>query len=397
MSVKSKDQLEKRVDALEAKPSGGGVGEAVGKYSEIFNVYKTEQKSALSVTRNQIDDGTINNYYGCNKADGSGITLYHDRSSRGGGEGVKVSNSQYVDAYGENIDVEGRSSVVRGDNIVFKGFGPGTIVGSIIAGETIWNFENYGDTGTGTCENSAILAYVTSILGNMYRSIVTGYNHTVTNIRGTAIFGEGHTVQNAIDCIISGDRANVNDTTLRLVIGNNGSNVLTVDDTGNVNAHAYNTASADYADLFEWLDGNPDNEDRRGMLVSFARDKIIPAHGNDIDGVISNSPSVCGNDYQYWHGKYETDVYGRPLKDEAGKLIISEKYDRKKRYVPRSERPEWAPVGMCGRLVVNDDGSCLPGSYVSARYGIGTKCFSPTRIKMLKRIDEKHIEVVVRG
>ena len=148
---------------------------------------------------------------------------------------------------------------------------------------------------------------------------------------------------------------------------------------------------------FEWLDGNLDNEDRCGMLVELSGDKIALAHGDEIFGIVSANPSVCGNAYEtHWHGKYERDIYGRIMKDEAGKPIISEKYDKRKKYIPRSERKEWAAVGMTGRLVINDDGSCKVGGYVSARRGVGTSCYKNTGVKVLRRLDDKHVEVVIK-
>ncbi len=32
---------------------------------------------------------------------------------------------------------------------------------------------------------------------------------------------------------------------------------------------AFNTSGADYAEYFEWLDGNPEAEDRRGYFCSY--------------------------------------------------------------------------------------------------------------------------------
>ena len=37
---------------------------------------------------------------------------------------------------------------------------------------------------------------------------------------------------------------------------------------------AYQSSGADYAEYFEWLDGNTDNEDRRGYFVTMDGNKI---------------------------------------------------------------------------------------------------------------------------
>lgn len=69
---------------------------------------------------------------------------------------------------------------------------------------------------------------------------------------------------------------------------------------------------ADYAEYFEWLDGNPDAEDRRGLSVVLDGDKIRPAlAGEQPIGVISANPSVVGDgDIDRWKGKYLRDDFG---------------------------------------------------------------------------------------
>jgi hypothetical protein len=59
-------------------------------------------------------------------------------------------------------------------------------------------------------------------------------------------------------------------------------------------------AGADYAEYYEWADGNPNNEDRRGLFVTFAdEDKIRVANDKDtyILGVVSSNASIVGNSY----------------------------------------------------------------------------------------------------
>jgi hypothetical protein len=59
---------------------------------------------------------------------------------------------------------------------------------------------------------------------------------------------------------------------------------------------SWNGGGADYAEYFEWLDGNPDNEDRRGYSVSLVGNKIkIAEKGDNIIGVISSNPSIVGD------------------------------------------------------------------------------------------------------
>ena len=78
-----------------------------------------------------------------------------------------------------------------------------------------------------------------------------------------------------------------------------------------------NGTGADYAELREWSDGNPNNEDRCGLFVCFDGEKIRLANSEDpkdLLGVISGNPCIVGNNYDdQWSGKYKKDVFGRLL------------------------------------------------------------------------------------
>ena len=74
------------------------------------------------------------------------------------------------------------------------------------------------------------------------------------------------------------------------------SNALTVDTSGNVvAAGTVSPTGADYAEYFEFEDGNPNNEDRIGLLVELVNGKIRLANGIDILGAISGSKCVIGD------------------------------------------------------------------------------------------------------
>ncbi|WP_197919309.1 peptidase G2 autoproteolytic cleavage domain-containing protein [Thiosulfatihalobacter marinus] len=155
---------------------------------------------------------------------------------------------------------------------------------------------------------------------------------------------------------------------------------------------------ADYAEYFEWADGNPGAEDRRGLSVVLDGDKIRPAKSGETPiGVISANPSVIGDgDIDRWKGKFLRDDYGEhiledcdviewieevteevdgektsrdlphsypedeipegltPPKDATRKTLqrrmIDPAYDPDMPYVPRAERPEWSTVGLMGKL-----------------------------------------------
>ena len=176
------------------------------------------------------------------------------------------------------------------------------------------------------------------------------------------------------------------------------NSAMHVDFSGNVYAGgAYKTNGADYAEYFEWLDGNVDNQDRIGLFVTLDGDKIKLANKDDyILGVISANPSIVGNSAELdWHDKYKTDVYGRLIYDESYNPIVSENYNDTLEYVPRGARKEYSKVGLLGQLVVQDDGTCKVNGYCTASVnGVATKSDSGYRV--IKRIDETHIKIILK-
>ncbi len=196
------------------------------------------------------------------------------------------------------------------------------------------------------------------------------------------------------------------------------SNAFRVHYTGKVYGGTYNSSGADYAEYFEWADGNPDREDRRGLFVTLDGENIRLANSNDdrIIGVVSGDPSIIGDAHDdQWNGMYVSDIFGSPvfedvdvpdLKDEAGNILIpahsehrqklNPDYDNTQKYIPRSKRPEWAAVGMMGKLVVVDDGSCVVNGWCRpSDGGVGTKSETRTRFCVMKRLDERHIKILV--
>lgn len=162
---------------------------------------------------------------------------------------------------------------------------------------------------------------------------------------------------------------------------------------------AYAASGADYAENVEWLDGNPNNEDRRGLFVTLEGEKIRLATADDdyILGVISATPSVIGDACtDDWHGKYVTDVFGaRVMENGAFKLSDDFDIDQDENYISRLERPEWATVGLIGKLIVIDDGSCEVNGYCyPSENGIATKADKGYRV--MSRIDENHVKIMLK-
>lgn len=224
------------------------------------------------------------------------------------------------------------------------------------------------------------------------------------------------------------------------------NNIHTLDWEGNASfAGSVKSNGEDYAEFFEWLDGNSDNEDRVGLLVTLDGEKIKLANaGDEILGVISGTVAVLGSNYEWeWNGKYLTDDFGRVIYDlveefidvehiefkEVEKEVIDEEtnetkieieleevktvekqslgfwkhprinpdYDPEQKYINRTDRPEWDTVGMLGKLYVRDDGTCQVNGYATVgEDGIATASAEKTNIRVLSRVNENVIRVLLK-
>lgn len=159
---------------------------------------------------------------------------------------------------------------------------------------------------------------------------------------------------------------------------------------------AWSGGGADYAEYFEWSDGNQNNEDRRGISVALDGTTIRPAtteDGSNIIGIISANPTITGDSaWNKWSGKYIKDDFGAYVfepytaiewngddgkkisyeidrlpsdvtppenailitEDEGGNALTRRKlnpdYDESTPYTSRRDRKEWDPVGLMGKL-----------------------------------------------
>lgn len=196
-------------------------------------------------------------------------------------------------------------------------------------------------------------------------------------------------------------------------------NVLINQTPGQIDCTRVNTNGADNAKYFEWVDGNPDKEDRIGLFVTLEEDKIRLANADDnyILGIISGMASTIGNSYETnWCNKYQKDLYGRiitttklipakydnngeKIKDSYSKQeqLLNPDYNPELEYIPRSQRAEWDVVGLSGIMVLRDDGSCAANGYcIPTTGGIATYTNNETRFRVLKRLDTNHIKVYVK-
>lgn len=201
-----------------------------------------------------------------------------------------------------------------------------------------------------------------------------------------------------------------------------GSNCFRATDTGVYASGNYNASGADYAELFEWADSNPDGEDRVGRFVTLDGAKIRLAGPTDdyILGIVSGCPSVVGDVYDdQWQGMYMTDIYGRPIWEDVEvpdvtetfpdpenpentitRVIIPAHTERRQKlnpaydtsqlpYIPRTERPEWAAVGLLGKLVALEDGSCEVNGYCAVgEGGVATASQTRTAYRVMEKLTD---------
>lgn len=161
---------------------------------------------------------------------------------------------------------------------------------------------------------------------------------------------------------------------------------------------AYMTSGADYAEYFEWEDGNKFGENRAGLFVTMNGDKIKLANDGDfILGVVSKNPSIVGNADEDYHAKWQRDEFGAFIV-ENGELRLDTNYDETKEYESREMRYEWDAIGMVGVVPIIDDGTCQVNGYCKVKTnGVATACGRGLdTYRVVKRINENLVKIVLK-
>lgn len=281
------------------------------------------------------------------------ITSYH-----------AIASGQYCKATGANSFAQGSNSEASGDHSIACG---------------------YAAKAIGMADSAFGLSTIANSKNSSIPQFVCGFN----NIEAEGIF----------------------------VVGGNGGNAFRVTET-NVYGGTYSSTGADYAEMFEWEDGNNDGEDRRGKFVTLSGEKIRIATQEDdyVLGIISGNPSVlCDVHDDQWSGAFLHDIFGAPIWEDVkipdkigpdGKVIIpvhtehrkkpNPDYDSSWPYIPRSKRPEWSAVGMLGKLVAVDDGTCQPNGWAAVgEGGIAVASEARTRYRVMSRLDDTHVRILI--
>lgn len=384
---------------VEFEPSGGGSGGGGKEYTFTDGLTETDGTVKWDLS-DRIKAGSGNGSLILREGVSSAFnptatnSIFHCYSG-------DISGSGHVILNGENMTVQGQKHIVSGQNITIQGgilnlfFGSGTMS---------YNNMQYGFGSTIDVKGSCGACFGEKTTQNGCYQIVSGINNIPDS-------GEGW-----------------NKGAYAVIVGNgtwsSQANAYTLDWQGNGTfaGTVSSSTGADYAEYFEWKDGNPNNEDRVGYIVTLDGDKIVKADtGDDILGICSGTAMVLGDSAEWnWSKRYLTDDFGRiiyedydveheEIKDEETGKVIEEAwiehihapkqnpdYDASQPYAKRANRPEWQIVGMMGKIYVRDDGSCVVNGYADVKDGIATKASGKTNMRVMERVSDNIVRVLMK-
>lgn len=408
----------------QAAPESGGVGESMTGQSVQYSYGNTVTAATGSERFNDYRDRTFSNTETASAGNVATGTYSHAEGAATTASGsYSHSEGMATKSYSQASHSEGRESMASGICAHAEGYKTSaTGKYSHAAGyQTIASGDYSFANGLGA---SAVGPCAFAIGENTYASSGSG---------GPQAFAAGEdTIANAFQFVIGSGNVEKPSNQGLFMVGKGTSsyraNCFRVEQAGVYASGNYNASGADYAELFEWADGNPEAEDRAGRFVTLSGDKIRLAGQEDdyILGIVSGNPSVVGDVYDdQWQGMYLYDIFGRPLWEDVevpaetverpdpehpGETItevimparterrqkLNPDYDGTQQYIPRSERPEWDAVGMLGKLVAVDDGTCTVDGWAAVGVGgIATASTERTKYRVMQRLDETHVRIMI--
>ncbi|KMP68338.1 hypothetical protein BAQ46_26585 [Bacillus paranthracis] len=319
-------------------------------------------------------------------------------------EGVSsIADADYSHAEGENTKANGIASHAEGSVTTAVGTASHA-EGSLTTALGIASHAEGADT---TALGFASHAEGANTIANANYSHAEGLNTVVNSIHtGSHIMGQNGVTRFPFSWHLANGLAvgpSLNSAVIEGLTGN-----LYLDGT------VFFSAAADYAEMFETVDKNPIDV---GYFVTLDGDKIRKANANDnyILGVVSANPAMIADASDLrWHNLFVTDEWGRTqyhevvvpeIKDDKGRVIhpsftksepiLNPEWDSSQEYIPRLQRPEWVPVGLVGKLLVRDDGTCQVDGYCKSNdEGIATT--STKGYRVMKRTGPNQIMILVR-
>lgn len=152
-----------------------------------------------------------------------------------------------------------------------------------------------------------------------------------------------------------------------------------------------------YTEMYEWNVTPTDPARRLGVFVQFSKrspDKIeiYDDPTAQITGVTTVCSTITSDDPEAWPLAYKHDEigdyyvklerlavgvkqYDQDLEMSYIKTqpydhyvkVINPLYDSTRKYIKRSKRVEWVRVNILGKVIVRDDGTCVPGEYCTPK------------------------------
>ena len=417
--------------------------------NNIKSTYAT--KAELDAKAN-IADPVFTGSFSQNRAPGSTIGT----NSHAEGE-FPVASGTNSHAEGTGTEASGESSHAEGEFTIASNNGSHAEgIGTIASGEDS-HAEGHNAEASGESSHAEGSGTIASGNGSHAEGFITKASGNNSHAEGTGTEASNFSSHSAgkYNALMTTGGTPNNTTGTAFVVGNgtsssSRSNAFSVQYDGTVKAKSTITASttADYAEFFEWLDENTNNEDRVGYFVTLDGNRIKIASDNDdyILGIVSGEPFVLGNgDCDTWNGMYLHDEFRRTIyepapkveeveiKEEREETYIDEEtgeektrtvevvvghefkevegefdgtrpklnpeYDNTQQYISRFDRKEWSPVGMLGVLAVRHDGTAKVNGYVTVnKDGIATACDRNTEnsYRVIKANTDSVVEIVFR-
>ena len=400
--VEKKSEVGKSLAGQTVSPTNG-TSVVAGEGAEIFNDYRERTYSSTLADTGNVASGDYSH------AEGRATTA-SGLNSHAEGKGTTASGSG-AHAEGTNTTASGNYSHAEGTNTTASGNYSHAEGTNTTASGANSHAEGINTTASGS--NSHAEGSDTQALGDY--SHAGGCKTAANNYQ----FVIGKHNAGRIGCTSDGDQsANHSLFIVGYGVPSIPANAFRITAAGKcMSVSSFGSSGADYAEYFEWQDGNKNSEDRRGLFVTLDGNKIRLANANDdyILGVISANPSVVGDvQSENWHGMYKKDVFGQPLTetvevpentdDKTGevipahtitRLVVNPDYNPDEEYTSREFRKEWACVGLMGKLIIVDDGTCVVNGYCKVADG-GKATKADTGYRVMKRLDDTHIQILYR-
>lgn len=382
-------------------PSGGvsSFNGRTGVVTPQAGDYRVSQVTGAAPTENPVFTGSIS-------------------LGRKTGSGIRTGSF----ACGNTVEASGYNSHAEGNLTTASGFGSHAEGVQTTASADQSHAEGIQTTASGNSSRAG--GWKSHSSG--YYSFTQGTACTATKTNSCA-FGDNTESQAISQFVIGSGNVRSSASENKFIVGKGSNygvspvryaNCFRVTDTGVYATGSYSGSGADYAELFEWKDQNKSHEDRAGLFVTLEGEQIRIAGPEDdyILGIVSGNPSVIGDVYDdQWQGMFLKDIFGRAIwedvkipavLDAKGNIVVPEytshrekvnsDYNPTETYVPRTKRPEWDAVGLLGKLVAVDDGTCQVNGWATVGVG-GVATASPERTKyrIMARLDDTHVKVMI--